>query len=69
MRWLNLTASFLNGPPYSSTSLPVAFKVTNPYSTEGAKTLAYEIAEQPDWEIPDNIVVPVGAGDNKKCYS
>nr|MDO8134678.1 threonine synthase [Candidatus Njordarchaeum guaymaensis] len=38
-------------------------KSMQPYSTEGPKTLAYEIAEQLDWEVPDNVVVPVGGGD------
>jgi threonine synthase len=38
-------------------------KSMQPYSTEGPKTLAYEIAEQLNWEVPDNVVVPVGAGD------
>jgi threonine synthase len=30
-----------------------------PYYAEGAKTLAYEIAEQLDWRPPDHCVVPV----------
>lgn len=34
----------------------------NPYMTEGKKTVAYEIAEQLGWEVPDAIVVPVGDG-------
>jgi threonine synthase len=38
-------------------------KSMQPYSTEGPKTLAYEIAEQLNWEVPDNVVVPVGGGD------
>jgi threonine synthase len=33
-----------------------------PYYVEGSKTLAYEVAEQLDWEIPDNLVIPVGSG-------
>jgi threonine synthase len=26
------------------------------------KTVAYEIAEQSDWEVPDTVVLPVGSG-------
>src|SRR5881398_3123612 len=33
-----------------------------PYYAEGSKTLAYEIAEQLGWEIPDRIVGPVASG-------
>src|SRR5829696_306774 len=33
-----------------------------PYYAEGSKTLAYEIAEQLGWEIPDRIVSPVASG-------
>ena len=29
---------------------------------EGSKTLAYEVAEQMDWTVPDHLVVPVGSG-------
>ncbi len=29
---------------------------------EGSKTLAYEVAEQMDWQVPDQLVVPVGSG-------
>nr|MDO8134679.1 threonine synthase [Candidatus Njordarchaeum guaymaensis] len=38
-------------------------KSQQPYSSDGAKTVAYEIAEQLGWKVPDNIVVPVGGGD------
>jgi threonine synthase len=34
----------------------------NPYMTEGKKTAALELAEQLEWEIPENIVVSVGDG-------
>ncbi|MFG2194626.1 threonine synthase [Streptomyces sp. NPDC048639] len=33
-----------------------------PYYGEGSKTLAYEIAEQLGWRIPDNIVIPIASG-------
>ena len=32
------------------------------YYVEGSKTLAYEVAEQLDWDVPDHLVVPVGSG-------
>lgn len=34
----------------------------NPYLVEGKKTVAYEIAEQLHWEVPDIVVVAVGDG-------
>lgn len=33
-----------------------------PYYAEGSKTLAYEIAEQLDWQVPDRIVAPIASG-------
>jgi threonine synthase len=36
---------------------------SNPYGIEGYKTLAYEIAEQMDWKVPDCCVLPVCYGD------
>lgn len=33
-----------------------------PYYTEGSKTLAYETAEQLNWEVPDHVVVPMASG-------
>ncbi|MEV5414033.1 threonine synthase [Thermopolyspora sp. NPDC052614] len=33
-----------------------------PYYGEGSKTLAYEIAEQLGWRLPDQIVIPVASG-------
>ena len=32
------------------------------YYTEGSKTLAYEVAEQLDWQVPDQLIVPTGSG-------
>ena len=36
---------------------------SNPIGIEGYKTLAYEIAEQSDWNVPDWCVLPVCYGD------
>ncbi|MDC7789013.1 pyridoxal-phosphate dependent enzyme [Rhodoplanes sp. TEM] len=36
---------------------------SNPYGIEGYKTLAYEIAEAMDWQVPDWCVLPVCYGD------
>jgi len=33
-----------------------------PYYSEGSKTLAYEVAEQLDWSLPDRCVVPIASG-------
>ncbi|KAB1192132.1 pyridoxal-phosphate dependent enzyme [Haloferax sp. MBLA0076] len=35
----------------------------NPYRHDGAKTIAYEIAERLDWSVPDWVVVPVATGE------
>jgi len=37
-------------------------KAINPYLIEGQKTVAYEIAEQMHWAVPDCLVVPVAEG-------
>ena len=34
-----------------------------PYYSEGAKTLAFEVAEQLGWRAPDRVVVPIGSGN------
>lgn len=35
----------------------------NPYTLEGKKTVAYEIAESLGWQVPDAVVVSVGDGN------
>ena len=32
------------------------------YYVEGSKTLAYEVAEQLNWQVPDQLIVPTGSG-------
>lgn len=34
-----------------------------PYRHEGAKTVAYELAERLEWIAPDGVVIPVGTGE------
>ena len=41
------------------TGVPFVNINLRPYYAEGAKTLAYEIAEQLDWSPPDHCIVPV----------
>jgi len=36
----------------------------NLYRAEGKKTLAYEISEQLDWQVPDRILLPTAGGTN-----
>lgn len=36
---------------------------SNPFGIDGYKTLAYEMAEQLDWQVPDWVVAPVCYGD------
>ena len=33
-----------------------------PYYSEGSKTLAFEVAEQLGWTLPDHVVVPIASG-------
>ena len=33
-----------------------------PYYAEGSKTIAYEVAEQLGWELPDRVVAPIASG-------
>ena len=35
----------------------------NPFTTEGKKTVSFEIAEQSNWNVPDVVVVSVGDGN------
>ena len=46
---------------YGWTPCP-SFGPFNPYQAEGPKTLAYEIVEQLEWQVPDVVYVQVGAG-------
>lgn len=39
-----------------------SFGPFNPYQVEGPKTMAFEIAEQMDWNVPDWVLVPTGSG-------
>lgn len=43
---------------------PWAFVNVNlrPYYSEGSKTIAFEVAEQLGWKLPDRMVVPVASG-------
>ncbi len=43
---------------------PWAFANVNlrPYYSEGSKTVAYEIAEQLGWSLPDRVVCPIASG-------
>ena len=38
--------------------------IYNPFTLEGAKTIAYELAEQTAFDLPEWLVVPVGGGGN-----
>jgi threonine synthase len=36
----------------------------NPYRLEGQKTIAFEVLEQLNWDIPDRVVLPIGNAGN-----
>jgi threonine synthase len=38
--------------------------IYNPFTLEGAKTIAYELAEQTAFDLPDWVIAPVGGGGN-----
>jgi threonine synthase len=40
----------------------------NPFRIEGQKTVAFELAEQLDWRVPDHLVVPGGNLGNSSAF-
>ena len=51
------------GNKYGWSNITTA-KLISPYSTEGHKTIAYEICEQLEWKAPDWVISPVASGDS-----
>jgi threonine synthase len=47
---------------WKSSGLHYASHSLSPFFLEGMKTLAYEIAEDSDWRVPDHVIFPVGGG-------
>jgi threonine synthase len=43
---------------------PLNWSIVNPSQLEGNKTIAYEVCEQLQWNVPDWVITPVGTGDN-----
>ena len=58
------TTTSTGSAPSSSAERDWAFVNVNvrPYYAEGSKTLAYEIAEQLGFELPDRVVAPIASG-------
>ncbi len=40
----------------------ISARCINPFAEEGAKTIAYEICEDRNWNVPDWVCVPIGGG-------
>ena len=40
----------------------------NPFRIEGQKTVAFELAEQLEWRVPDHLVVPGGNLGNSSAF-
>ena len=40
----------------------------NPFRIEGQKTVAFELAEQLEWRVPDHLVLPGGNLGNSSAF-